>query len=84
VSDYLINSALYAANEAGLFYFNVSSNLIPSSSPIKLDTTDLEGFVPGLVQKYGANKPVDLICRGLNNPIVNLSEPSSSHKSGLI
>jgi len=40
--------------------------------------------VPGIVQKFGADKPIDLICQGLKNPIANLSEPTSAHKYGLL
>jgi hypothetical protein len=55
---------------------------VPSSSPIQLNTDFFNNFIPGIVSKYGSNKPVDLICTGQNNPVVTLNAPASGKTSG--
>jgi len=33
--------------------------MLPASVPIKLDTTTMENFFPGLVKKFGDHRPVE-------------------------
>lgn len=52
ISEYPVLSAGFAALSAGLFEQTITPDMIPSSSPIQLDTTSLRFTLPDLHQKY--------------------------------
>uniref|UniRef100_A0A7S3FUF0 Lipid-binding serum glycoprotein C-terminal domain-containing protein n=1 Tax=Strombidium rassoulzadegani TaxID=1082188 RepID=A0A7S3FUF0_9SPIT len=60
ISNYLVDSLF----DSFLKVYNVSywtkSKDVPSSFPIKLDTSSLDMFFPGLESHYGKNLPVDI------------------------
>ena len=77
VSDYTINSAFYSAFTAGLLQANITSESVPSISPIQLTTSSLDNIIPGLVKKYGKNKKVDLACEAQKSPVISLQADES-------
>jgi len=70
LTDYTLNTGLYACYKIGIINYNVTSNVVPSSSPIKLDTTSLNDIIPGLVSKYGSSKPCNLLCYASGQPSI--------------
>lgn len=52
ISEYPVLSAGFAALSAELFERTITPDMIPSSSPIQLDTTSLRFTLPDLHQKY--------------------------------
>jgi hypothetical protein len=61
LSSYTINTFLYTIYSYDIFQGNFTSEIMPNSSPIQLNTTSLDLVFPGLVEKYGDNLPVDVI-----------------------
>jgi len=70
LTDYTLNTGLYACYKVGIINYNITSSVIPSSSPIKLDTTSLNDIIPGLVSKYGSSKPCNLLCYASGQPSI--------------
>lgn len=74
-SDYSINTAFRTLHLTKLLKIKVSSNDIPSDSPIQLNTTSLDLIINGLSDVYGKEKLVDIECKTSGDaPKVNLLE----------
>uniref|UniRef100_H3AJD3 Bactericidal permeability-increasing protein n=1 Tax=Latimeria chalumnae TaxID=7897 RepID=H3AJD3_LATCH len=52
VSQYSVNSAAYAYYTAGALQIQVTDNMIPKASPIRLNTSSFGNFIPGLSKLY--------------------------------
>uniref|UniRef100_A0A7S3GA35 Uncharacterized protein n=1 Tax=Palpitomonas bilix TaxID=652834 RepID=A0A7S3GA35_9EUKA len=52
VADYVENCFLYSLHEGGLLTTTIDDSMVPSSSPIHLNTTDLQGLEPNLYAAY--------------------------------
>jgi hypothetical protein len=82
-SDYSINSALNTIYTTG-FNYTILSEIVPDSSPIKIDTTGLEAFFPGLTAKYGAGKKIDIVVKTSANPLIHSHGACEEHPQGKI
>lgn len=60
VSTYMLESLSSTFLETNEIHFWTKSTDVPKDFPIQLNTTSLGAFIPGLVQKYGDNKPIDI------------------------
>uniref|UniRef100_A0A8C9T816 Bactericidal permeability-increasing protein n=1 Tax=Scleropages formosus TaxID=113540 RepID=A0A8C9T816_SCLFO len=84
LSEFSINSAFYAYFSAGLLKVNITDNMIPKFSPIRLNTTSFGIFIPQLpkmfpnllmlLQLYTTNTPMT----SLRSDNVTLSVSGSS------
>lgn len=74
VSDYLANSLSYSAYTAGLLDLNITNETLPNSFPFELTTTVIGILIPGLVDQYGLDKPVSLMCSFSNVPLIEFIE----------
>ncbi|KAL4646319.1 bactericidal permeability-increasing protein-like [Arapaima gigas] len=52
LTEFSVNSALYAYFSAGLLQVNITDDMIPKYSPIHLNTTSLGTFIPQLPKMY--------------------------------
>lgn len=75
-SDYSINTALRAAYLTGLLKVHIKSEMVPPSSPLKLNTSSLDMVISGLANLYGKNVPVDVDCVVNDRPIVQITDKS--------
>ena len=62
ISDYTMNSGLFAAYASGVLQYTITPSMIPSSSPVQLDTTSLDSLFPGIQAAYGAGLPCNVMC----------------------
>lgn len=60
VSDYMADSVASTYIKLFGIHFWTLSTDVPSSFPVKLDTTALDVFLPGIQKAYGAARPVDV------------------------
>ena len=70
LTDYTLNTGLYACYKVGIINYNITSSVIPSKYPVHLDTTSLSIPIPGLEKKYGAGKPCNLWCYASEQPSI--------------
>uniref|UniRef100_H3D380 Bactericidal permeability-increasing protein n=1 Tax=Tetraodon nigroviridis TaxID=99883 RepID=H3D380_TETNG len=52
VSEYTLNSALYAYYSAGLLQVFINESMVPSYSPVHLNTSSVGAFIPQLPEMY--------------------------------
>ena len=72
ISDYTMNSGLYAAYASGALKYTVTPSMVPSSSPVQLDTTSLDSLFPGIEAAYGAGLPCNVACSaGSSAPVIS-------------
>lgn len=60
VSTYLLESLSYTFLQTSEIHLWTRSTQVPKDFPIQLNTSSIGKFLPGLVQKYGDNKPIDI------------------------
>jgi hypothetical protein len=60
VSEYTVNTGLYAAHKTGLIDYTVTSGQVPASSPVQLNTSWLGILIPNLSKKYGMGKACNI------------------------
>lgn len=77
LSQYVLQTGLYALQVEGKLQLNVTSDDLPANSPIQMDTTSLNFVFPGLSKKYGSNQPCYLFCWADNS-----SYPKASFYEG--
>lgn len=82
LSDYTFNSGFYSAYEAGILRTVISQSELPEN--IKLTTTFLDDFLPGIERKYGANKPCELDCSALESPVLHTKKATKDFPNGQI
>ena len=73
VSKYTADSFLKVLYESGRLTYTINQTIIPSNIPIVLNTDLCDGFVPGILKKYGSGKAVtiNLIAREAPMSIFN-------------
>jgi hypothetical protein len=81
LSDYSINSALYSLYTSGLNY-TITSEIMPESSPLQLDTTGLDPLFTGLTAKYGPAKKIDILITTYANPLIQSLGSGEGHPQG--
>jgi len=69
VSEFVATSIGYAAFQAGLIHAEVTPEMVPSSSPIKLNTAALKSVLPPLAAAY-PDRPVYLEINAIAPPSV--------------
>lgn len=52
ISDYTVNTGLYVAHIDKLLKYTITNEMIPASSPIKLNTNSLALIIPGISVMY--------------------------------
>lgn len=67
VSDYTVNSFLYASFLSNKLAFKASD------FEYKLNTNFLDSILPGISLQYGKNVDADVICNTIQSPIVNFT-----------
>ena len=55
-----MESLSYTFLETNEIHFWTHSDRVPKTFPIQLNTSSIGRFLPGLVKKYGENKPIDI------------------------
>lgn len=81
LSEYTINSALYTMWLSGLLQLKLDTSLIPAEFPVKLNTTALDIVFNGVSAKYGVDRPIELNCAALDNPIFKLAKENFDFSS---
>ena len=74
ISDYLANSLSYSAYVAGLLDLNITNETLPNSFPFELTTTLIGFLIPDLVDTYGLDEPVSLMCSFSDVPLIEFIE----------
>jgi hypothetical protein len=69
VSEYTLNSALYATVRAGLTDFTVTNQMVKGGY---LNTNMLDNFLPGIKRRFGANEPCELHCNVARYPSIHM------------
>lgn len=74
IDEYVFNSAAYGCYIADYIKYTITPKMIPSSSPISLNTSSLGDIFPGLLTAYGPNLACQLVCAADDNaPSVGLN-----------
>ena len=82
VSDYTLNTAGFAFNEAGLFNYLLTQHIFPSSFQWLFNTTNLQYFLPQLYAKYpGLEMQIDFTTA--SPPTISIS-PANGAEVNLI
>ncbi|CAG9328616.1 unnamed protein product [Blepharisma stoltei] len=82
ITDYTFNSGFYAAYQSGSLSTVITQSDLPSQ--IKLTTTFLNDFLPGIVKVYGPNKPCQLNCSATEAPVVHTQSSNKLFPHGQI
>jgi len=73
VSEFTINSALYTLWRSGILQMKIDSSRISDEIPFKLNTTVLDIIFNGVSAQYGVDRPIELDCSALDNPMLKFS-----------
>jgi len=76
ISEFSIKTILNTLHKSDRLKFNLKSMDVPKDSPIQLNTTSLNVFLPGLTRVYGRDKLVEFFCSTTKNS----TSPSVSFK----
>lgn len=60
ISTYVLESLSYSFLATNEIHLWTHSDVVPKDFPIQLNTSSIGQFLPGLIQKYGENKPIDI------------------------
>lgn len=74
LSEYTVNAALYTLWKSGALQAKIDDSIVPPEFPVKLNTTALDILFNGVSAKYGVDKPVELVCGAVQNPVVQFSQ----------
>lgn len=69
ISDFLANSAGFVYYEAGALQMNITDKMIPSQSPIRLNTRSFSVIIPQLEKLY-PNMPMEMHLRATQSPVL--------------
>jgi hypothetical protein len=75
ISDFVLNSAGFTAVKTGMLNLNVTPDMVPETSPVKLNTTSLKYMLPILYEKF-PNQGVALSIVSTQNPNVKFTPAS--------
>lgn len=76
VSEFTINSGLWAAVDAGLVTFTLTEEMLKGDSPMHFNADILNAFLRGIKAIYGADKLCEVVCRALKYPSISLVSDS--------
>ncbi|XP_041081559.1 bactericidal permeability-increasing protein-like [Polyodon spathula] len=71
VSEFTLNSAGFVYYSAGALHINVTDDMIPKSSPLRLNTQTFGVFIPQIAQSY-PNMSMKLIVQATKQPHVTM------------
>uniref|UniRef100_A0A8C5Q6Z4 Bactericidal permeability-increasing protein n=1 Tax=Leptobrachium leishanense TaxID=445787 RepID=A0A8C5Q6Z4_9ANUR len=71
LSEFSANSAGYVHYMSGILSYNVTDNMIPKESPIRLNTKSLAVFVPELLTRFPDSPPLLLHISAHSPPVVS-------------
>ncbi|XP_065129072.1 bactericidal permeability-increasing protein-like isoform X2 [Paramisgurnus dabryanus] len=75
VSAFTINSAGFVYHSAGALSLNITDDMIPSSSPIRLNTKSFSAFIPQIEKMY-PGLMMKLLFKTVNEPLIT-SKPNN-------
>lgn len=67
VSHYTADSLLLAIHDNNLFEYKLTPEGFPKYAN-ELTTTYLDGLLPGIINKYGLDKPVSIDIKAVSSP----------------
>ncbi|XP_055520944.1 bactericidal permeability-increasing protein-like [Leucoraja erinacea] len=73
ISDFLANSAGFVYYEAGILQMKITDKMIPTTSPIRLNTKSFSVIVPRLAKLY-PNMPIELRLRATRSPVLQAAK----------
>lgn len=73
VSDYLANTAMWTLYKAKVLSGVVTPTMLPSSVPLKLNTTFFKTFLPSLYNAF-PNRAFDLVINATDAPVMAISD----------
>ncbi|XP_032897150.1 bactericidal permeability-increasing protein-like [Amblyraja radiata] len=73
ISDFLANSAGFVYYEAGVLQMKITDKMIPTTSPVRLNTKFFNQIAPGL-QKLYPNMPIEMRLRATRSPILQAAK----------
>ena len=79
VSDFVLNSMLYSLHQSGQLKSSITPDMVPASSPIKLDTVSIGRFFPQIAQHYKENLPMQLQVSTSTYPMIDTLQGISTH-----
>jgi len=77
VSTYMIESGLFSFYEANYLHYLILPSVVPSDSPIKLNTSDFCDFVSGLCKAY-PNQLMSIFANASSVPIFSITQAGPS------
>ncbi|XP_065830579.1 bactericidal permeability-increasing protein-like [Oscarella lobularis] len=72
ITDYIVNTAGYVYQEAGVLQINITQSMLPSGIPISLNTTSFKPLIPELYAKY-PNEAMQLFLTSTSAPYINIT-----------
>ncbi|XP_078275362.1 bactericidal permeability-increasing protein-like [Rhinoraja longicauda] len=72
ISDFLANSAGFVYYEAGILQMKITDKMIPTTSPIRLNTKSFSVIVPELEKLY-PNLPMEMHLRATRPPVLQVT-----------
>ncbi|KAM7006326.1 bactericidal permeability-increasing protein-like isoform 1-T2 [Tautogolabrus adspersus] len=76
VSTFTANSAAFVYNKAGVLSLYITDDMIPRSSPIRLDTRTFGAFIPQIAKRFPGLK-MKLLVKTVKNPVISF-EPNNA------
>ncbi|XP_054640166.1 bactericidal permeability-increasing protein-like [Dunckerocampus dactyliophorus] len=75
ISAFTANSAAFVYHTAGVLSLSIKDDMIPKSSPIRLNTTSFGAFVPQIAQNF-PDLMMELLVKTVKHPIITM-EPDN-------
>ncbi|KAM7006323.1 bactericidal permeability-increasing protein-like isoform 1-T1 [Tautogolabrus adspersus] len=76
VSPFTVNSAAFVYNKAGVLSMNITDDMIPQSSPIRLDTNTFGALIPQIAERFPGLK-MKLLVNAPKDPVISF-EPNNA------
>lgn len=77
LTDYIANTAGLVYHQMGVLAYNITPEMVPSASPIKLNTSSFEFLIPQLYKQY-PNMPMLLTVATTKPPQVDINPASAN------
>ncbi|XP_030585071.1 bactericidal permeability-increasing protein-like [Archocentrus centrarchus] len=76
MSAFTVNSAAFVYNQAGVLSLSITDDMIPKSSPIRLNTRTFGAFIPQIAKQF-PGLMVELLVKTVETPMVTF-EPNNA------
>jgi hypothetical protein len=74
ISEYFINRALSTLHQSSVLTYTVTSDLLPPSVPIKLNSDLFDAMFDGIIKRYGRGKDARVVVVTTKEPAISLSD----------